>query len=67
VLPALQVLAPSKSLRRLMMGATNITGTVPCELFENHELKTLMISINELEGTLPACVLAVSGGYSTFL
>jgi hypothetical protein len=37
-----------------------VTGTVPCELFENHELRTLMFSINKLEGSLPACVLAVS-------
>jgi hypothetical protein len=60
-MPPPQVLAPNKALRRLMMGATNLTGTVPCEFFENHELKTLMISINKLEGSLPACVLAVSG------
>eukprot|EP00882_Tetradesmus_deserticola_P030012 GHRQ01033664.1.p1 GENE.GHRQ01033664.1~~GHRQ01033664.1.p1 ORF type:complete len:178 (-),score=61.11 GHRQ01033664.1:458-991(-) len=40
-----------------MLGATNVTGTVPCELFENHELRSLMISVNPLEGSLPACVL----------
>jgi hypothetical protein len=57
----LQVLAPNQGLRRLMLGATNLTGTVPCELFENHELSTLMVSINKLEGSLPACVLEVSG------
>eukprot|EP00882_Tetradesmus_deserticola_P025594 GHRQ01028125.1.p1 GENE.GHRQ01028125.1~~GHRQ01028125.1.p1 ORF type:complete len:288 (-),score=80.04 GHRQ01028125.1:459-1322(-) len=43
-----------------MLGATNVTGTVPCELFENHELRSLMISVNPLEGSLPACVLEVS-------
>jgi hypothetical protein len=49
-----------------MMGSTNLTGAVPCELFDNHELRTLMISINQLEGTLPACVLAVSGYIFTY-
>ncbi|WIA11368.1 hypothetical protein OEZ85_011489 [Tetradesmus obliquus] len=53
-----EVLAPVKTLRRLMMGSTNLTGTVPCSLFEDHALKTLMISINQLEGSVPACVLA---------
>lgn len=53
-----EVLAPVKTLQRLMMGSTNLTGTVPCSLFEDHALKTLMISINQLEGSVPACVLA---------
>lgn len=43
-----------------MMGNTNITGRIPCRLFEEHELKTVMFSVNKLEGDLPDCVLAVS-------
>ena len=56
----LQVLSTSRNLRRLMMGNTNITGTIPCRLFEEHELKTLMFSVNKLEGDMPECMLAVS-------
>lgn len=44
-----------------MVGSTNLTGTVPCALFSEHKLKTLMMSSNKLEGTLPSCVLEVSG------
>jgi hypothetical protein len=44
-----------------MMGSTNITGTVPCRLFTEHQLRTLMFSVNKLDGSLPACVLGVSG------
>jgi hypothetical protein len=56
----LQVLSTAPALRRLMMGNTNITGRIPCKLFEEHELKTVMFSVNKLEGELPDCVLAVS-------
>lgn len=56
-----QVLAGSRALRRLMIGSTNLTGTVPCALFEEHTLKTLMMSSNKLEGTLPDCVFQVRG------
>lgn len=58
--PLLQVLSTAPALRRLMMGNTNITGRIPCRLFEEHELKTVMFSVNQLEGDLPECVLAVS-------
>jgi hypothetical protein len=54
-----QVFSKSKSIRRLMLGSTNLTGTVPCELFTEHDLRTVMFSINRLEGSLPACVLEV--------
>lgn len=54
-----QVFEKSPALRRLMLGATNLTGTVPCALFDHNKLKTIMISINNLEGSLPDCVLAV--------
>lgn len=46
-----------------MIGSANLTGTVPCALIEEHELRTLMMSSNKLEGTLPACVLEVSWPY----
>eukprot|EP00879_Flechtneria_rotunda_P020521 GHRR01021592.1.p1 GENE.GHRR01021592.1~~GHRR01021592.1.p1 ORF type:complete len:536 (+),score=117.26 GHRR01021592.1:712-2319(+) len=52
------VLSDSPAIRRLMLGATNLTGTVPCSLFDDHELRTVMISVNKLEGSLPECVLA---------
>lgn len=55
-----QVLADAPNLRRLMMGNTNITGRIPCRLFEDHKMKTVMFSVNQLEGELPACVLEVS-------
>lgn len=42
-----------------MMGNTNITGRIPCRLFEEHTLKTVMFSVNQLEGDLPDCVLQV--------
>lgn len=58
--PLLQVLSTATNLRRLMMGNTNITGTISCKLFEEHELKTVMFSVNNLEGDLPECVLGVS-------
>jgi hypothetical protein len=45
-----------------MMGNTNITGRIPCKLFEDHAMKTVMFSVNQLEGGLPACVLEVRGG-----
>lgn len=54
------MLSTAPALRRLMMGNTNITGRIPCSLFEEHELKTVMFSVNKLEGELPDCVLAVS-------
>jgi hypothetical protein len=57
----LQVLSTVPALRRLMMGNTNITGRIPCRLFEEHEMKTVMFSVNKLEGDLPECVLGVSG------
>jgi hypothetical protein len=53
-------MSTATNLRRLMMGNTNLTGTIPCRLFEEHTLKTLMFSVNKLEGELPDCVLAVS-------
>jgi hypothetical protein len=56
----LQVLSDAPNLRRLMMGNTNITGRIPCRLFEDHKMKTVMFSVNQLEGPLPACVLEVS-------
>jgi len=55
----LQVLSSATNLRRLMMGNANITGRIPCRLFEEHTLKTIMFSVNQLEGDLPECVLQV--------
>eukprot|EP00775_Hariotina_reticulata_P005586 gene5586-5825_t len=52
-----QVFSKSTAIRRLMLGATNLTGTVPCDLFTEHNLRTVMFSINKLEGSLPGCVL----------
>lgn len=49
-----------------MMGNTNITGRIPCRLFEEHEMKTVMFSVNKLEGDLPDCVLQVSNIHMWF-
>lgn len=49
-----------------MLGNTNITGRIPCRLFEEHEMKTVMFSVNKLEGDLPECVLQVRGAVGRY-
>jgi hypothetical protein len=57
----LQVLSGTKDLQRLVIRYANLTGSIPCELFTDHKIKTIMLSFNGITGSLPACVLEVGG------
>ena len=54
----LQMLKGTKTLERLFIRNTNMSGTIPCTLLEGKDLHSLYISYNhDIAGRLPACLL----------
>jgi len=53
-----KILKGTKTLERLFLRNTNMSGTIPCTLLEGKDLNSLYISYNhDIAGPLPACLL----------
>jgi len=50
-------LAPSKTLKWLVLRRAGLTGALPCELLSSSRLVVVDVSGNDIEGDLPGCYL----------